>query len=200
MRRSKKTQFAAVRFAILISALTLTGVHSAYAQSSTPDKAVARMLIAGIPGDIHDGTIEVVGINQQLTNPAPSGGTNSPPAFSLTVTKKIDRATPRLFIVGVSGELLRQVKITWTKLNPTTNQEEFSHSITLEGVLVTLVRQRPANSAEPEARQSDEYEDVTFSLGSSAGTPAGRVVWEYALPGGRTIVRTGWDFGTGRQN
>lgn len=106
MRRSNKTQFAVVRFAILLSALTLTTVYSAYAQSSTPDKAVARMLIVGIPGDIHDGTMEVIAI---------------------------------------------------------------------------------------------EYEDVTFSLGSSAGSPAGRVVWEYALPGGRTIVRTGWDFGSNRQ-
>jgi hypothetical protein len=57
-----------------------------------------RKSIIAIAGDNPDGTIELVGINQQVTNPPPSSGTNTPPAFSLTITKKIDRVTPRLFV------------------------------------------------------------------------------------------------------
>ena len=83
--------------------------------------------------------------------------------------------------------------------NSATNQEEFSHSITLSNVLITSVRQRPADSNNPEARQSDEYEDVTFSVNSLAGAPQGKVQWDYKLPGGQTITHTAWDFSAARQ-
>ena len=200
MNRPNGNLLAAVRFAIGAGVLTLVCAYGAYAQGAgAGDKAIAKMLIAGFPGDNPDGTIEVVGIDQRLTNPPPAAGANPAPALSLMITKKIDRATPRLFVVGISGEVVRHVKITWTKINSTTNQEEFSHSITMTDVLVTSVRQRPANVADPEARQSDEYEDVTFSFASIGGMPAGMIEWEYALPGGRTLVRTRWDFRTNRQ-
>ena len=55
------------------------GTQAAYAQANTPDKAVAKMTITGIAGDNADGTIEVVGIDQRLSNPIPTGTTNPPP-------------------------------------------------------------------------------------------------------------------------
>src|SRR5262245_27497004 len=188
MNRSSKTQFTAVRLAILASILLLAGANRAYAQTSTPDKAFAKMTITGIAGDNADGTIEVVGVDQRTYV---AGGK---PTYSLTVTKKIDRATPRLFVASLEGAPLAQVRIVWTKINPATNSEEFSHSTTLTNVMLTLVRQRPADSSNAEVRQLDEYEDLTFSVNSLAGTAIGKVMWEYALPGGRTLVRTGYDF------
>jgi type VI secretion system Hcp family effector len=193
MNRSSKTQLTAVRLAILTSILALAGVHSAYAQTSTPDKAFAKMTIIGIAGDNADGTIEVVGIDQK------SNITGGKPTFSLQVTKKIDRATPRLFVTSLETVPLAQVKIVWTKINPATNQEEFSHSITLSNVMLTSVRQRPADSSNAEARQLDEYEDLTFSVNSLAGTAIGKVLWEYALPGGRVLSRVGYDFPLNRE-
>lgn len=187
MNTSSKTHFTAVCWGILASALMFAGAHRVYAQANTPDRAIAKMTIIGISGDNPDGTIEVVGIAQQVGNVA--GKTS----ISLVVTKKIDRATPQLFLSSAQGVTLSQVKVVWTKLNSATNQEEFSHSITLSHVIVTSVRQRPADSSNPEARQSDEYEDVTFSLNSLAGLPMGKVTWEYVLPGGRTLVHTEYD-------
>ncbi|MBK9706055.1 MAG: type VI secretion system tube protein Hcp [Acidobacteria bacterium] len=192
MYRSRKIRLQAVRPAILTFIILLSGAHYAYAQVNMPDKAVAKMTITGVVGDNSDGTIEVVGINQQLTNPPPTSVSNPGPSFSITVTKKIDKATPKLFLAGMTGDVLSQVRITWTKLNSSTNQEEFSHSILLRGVLISEVRQRPADSNNPEARQSDEYEDVTFSFNSIHG---GTIEWSYTVQGGVTIVRTGWDFG-----
>jgi type VI secretion system Hcp family effector len=191
MNRSK-IQFTTIRMAVIAVALTFASAHYAYAQSPTPDKAMAKMTIVGIPGDNPDGTIEVVGIAQQTVN---TGGKVS---YSLVITKKIDRATPQLFLSNVQGASLSQVKIVWTKINPATNQEEFSHSISLSNVMLTTIQQRPADSSNPEARQIDEYEDLTFSVNSLAGTPTGKVTWEYALPGGRTLSRVGWDFPTAR--
>lgn len=188
MKRSSKTQFDAIRLAIVSSILTLACAYSSYAQTSTPDKAFAKMTIIGIAGDNADGTIEVVGIDQRSSN---TGGKAS---YSLIVTKKIDRATPNLFMMNAQGALLAQVKIVWTKLNPSNNLEEFSHSITLSHVTVSSIRQRPADNSNPEARQSDEYEDITFSVNSVVGTPMGRVVWEYSQPGKGTLVQTAFDF------
>jgi type VI secretion system Hcp family effector len=191
MNRSR-IRFTTTLTAVIAIALTFVSAHYAYAQSSTPDKAMAKMTIVGIPGDNPDGTIEVVGIAQQMAN------TGGKPSYSLVITKKIDRATPHLFLSNMQGAPISQVKVVWTKLNPTNNQEEFSHSITLSNVMLTSVRQRPADSSNPESRQIDEYEDVTFSVNSLAGSPTGRVMWEYALPGGRTLSRVGWDFQTAR--
>lgn len=193
MNRSSKTQFTAVRLAILAGILTLACAHGAYAQTSTPDKASAKMTITGIAGDNADGTIEVVGIDQRTYS------TGGKPTYSLTVTKKIDRATPRLFVTSLEGVPLAQVRIVWTKINPATNQEEFSHSTTLTNVMLTLVRQRPADSSNAEVRQLDEYEDLTFSVNLPTGAPIGKVVWEYALPGGRVLSRIGYDFAMNRE-
>jgi type VI protein secretion system component Hcp len=193
MNRSSKTQFTAIRLAILAGILMVSGAHRAYAQSSTPDKAIAKMTIIGIAGDNADGTIEVVGIEQRTFV------TSGKPNYSLVVTKKIDRATPRLFAASLEGVPLNQVKIVWTKINPTTNQEEFSHSTTLSNVMLTLVRQRPADSSNAEVRQLDEYEDLTFSVNSLAGAGIGKVLWEYALPGGRTLTRIGYDFAMNKE-
>jgi len=193
MNRSSKTQLTAFQFAIFAGILMLAGAHRAYAQTSTPDKATARMTIVGIAGDNADGTIEVVGIDQRTYI---NGGK---PTYSLTVTKKIDRATPRLFVASLESVPINQVKIVWTKINPATNQEEFSHSTTLSNVMLTLVRQRPADSSNAEVRQLDEYEDLTFSVNSPAGAAIGKVLWEYALPGGRTLTRIGYDFAMNRE-
>lgn len=54
-----------------------------------------------------------------------------------------------------------------------------------------MVRQRPADTANPEARFSDEYEDVTFSVGLNT-----QVEWEYAV-NGKAATYTGWDFARG---
>lgn len=190
MNSLSKTKFNVVRLVIFTAVLMVAGVHSAFAQANTPDQAVAKMTIIGIGGDSADGSIEVVGINQLVTNPPPVSGANTPPSFSVTITKKIDRATPRLLLSAMTGETLAQVRITWTKLNSSRYEEGFSHIITLKGVLVTMVRQRPADGTNPEARFSDEYEDVTFATSTNT-----TVEWDYALSGGRTIIRTGWDFG-----
>src|SRR5262245_49868479 len=106
MNRSK-IQFTTIRMVVIAVALTFVSAHYAYAQGPAPDKAVAKMTIIGIPGDNPDGTIEVVGIAQQTVN------TGGKPSYSLIITKKIDRATPQLFLSNVEGEPLKQVKIVW---------------------------------------------------------------------------------------
>lgn len=196
MNSSSNLPLTVIRMAIFAAILAITGA-SAYAQSNTADQAVAKMYILGIAGSgtaaagAADGSIEVVGINQVVTNPPPTGASNTPPSFSMTITKKIDRATPRLFLSAMSGETLAQVKIIWTKTNSSRFEEAGAQTITLKGVLVTMVRQRPADTANPEARFSDEYEDVTFSVGLNT-----QVEWEYAV-NGRTMTYTGWDFARG---
>lgn len=189
MNSYHRTLFTQLQLRLLACFLFLVGTQAAYAQVNTPDKAVAKMTIAGLAGDNADGTIEVVGIDQQLINAPSSGGTDPRPIMAFLITKKIDRATPSLFLASMRADALSLVKITWTKLNPVTNQEEFSYSITLRRAFITLVHQRPADRHSPESRQSDQYEDIRLI--------AGIVEWDYVLPGGHTLAHAGWDFSTG---
>src|SRR5262245_10509513 len=105
MKEQNRNLLNTVKFAVCATILMSMCAYSAYAQANTPDKAVAKMMIMGIPGDNADGTIEVVGIDQRASN---VGGK---PSFSLIITKKIDRATPQLFLSNMEGETLSQVKI-----------------------------------------------------------------------------------------
>lgn len=188
MNGTKRNQFTWVRMAMLLGMLTLTGAGAAYAQ--TGPQAVAKMTISGMQGDNADGTIEVVGIEQQVTAAVSASGVAGGRAtMALLVTKKIDRATPGLFLAVAQGRPVPVIRITWTRIDPTTNREEFSHSITLHQVMITQVSQRPADRQNPESRQMDEYEDIRIS--------ARIVEWDYALPGGQAIVRVGWDFVNG---
>lgn len=193
MLNTDKVQFQVVRTALLAILIITAGAHYAYAQANLPDKAVAKMTVTGMPGDNPDGTIEVVGINQQMIHPPPTSVTDSRPSYSIIITKKIDKASPKLFEYGAHGDALSMVIINWTRLNPTSNLEESYYSITLRGVKIISIRQRPADSSNPEARQSDEYEDVTFSFFPDHG---GTVDWIYKSGAG--LARSGWDFGQNR--
>ena len=190
MNGSNRNLIAAVGALTFIIALTIVCAGSASAQGAG-EKAIARMTIPGVVGDGPGGTIKVFGFTQLVTNPPPSGTGDAPPTFSLVVTKKIDPASPHMFYLSTIGRDIN-VKIVWTRINSATNQEEFSQSITITNILITSVRQRPANTADPEASQSDEYEEVTLLFRASTGD----VIWETI---GRTPLRIGWDFGRGVQ-
>lgn len=195
MKKSNPITQVAIRLAILLSILTLTNSYRAYAQGNNneqPERARIKVAISGVPGDEPDGSIEAVAIDHKLTLPVsnPGGAGAAPPSFALTITKRIDKATPKLFGLAASGHAVSRVTITWTRFNPTNNRDEAYYTITLTNVEISALKQRPVSATAPESKFSAEYEDVSFTFD--------RIEWSYQLPN-QGAVRDGYDLRANRR-
>jgi len=192
MNRIIRTPLGIFRFAVFAVALMLVCASGAYAQGwgkKNPDTGNIKMVVAGIPGDNADGSIDVFAIDQQIGFTQPDDTSPGRPAFAIMITKGIDSASPRLSLFTVMRRpLAPRVTITLSKVDPAT-QEVSSYTIQLTNVSITSVRQMPANAKDPASKDSAEYEQITLSFT--------RIEWTYRLPDG-TQTHAGFDIAQGR--
>src|SRR5215510_10890612 len=104
MNRIIRTPLGIFRFAVFAVALMLVCASGAYAQGwgkKNPDTGNIKMVVAGIPGDNADGSIDVFAIDQQIGFTQPDDTSPGRPAFAIMITKGIDSASPRLSLFTV---------------------------------------------------------------------------------------------------
>jgi type VI secretion system Hcp family effector len=164
--------------------------HGAYAQGGdkeNPDTGNIKLVITGSPGDNADGSIEAFAFDQELGITQSDDTSIGKLTFAVRITKRIDSASPRLALFLATRNQLRNVIIIWTKIDPATQQVS-SYTISLSGVVIESIRQRPINAKDPASKDIGEYEEVAFSFG--------RIEWIYRMPNG-SLTRAGFDV---RQN
>ncbi len=104
-------------------------------------------------------------------------GASERPKFTLTITKPIDNATPRLMLAAAQGTTHRDAFLTFTKSGT-------GYSVKLWSVKITEVRQH-YDALDPVQPGPGNLEDVTIRFG--------RITWKY------NSVLTGWDLGRNRE-
>jgi type VI secretion system secreted protein Hcp len=149
------------------------------------DTLNATILIEGVQGSLHDGSIPILSFAAGITrsaSPGPlgSGGGAQRPEFSgVTITKVLDETSPMLILKAAMGTHIRSVELSFYN---ETQQQYFV--IVLEDVLISGIQTKEG------VMSSRPVEAVTFTFS--------RIVWT-AIPNGKesTPIVGGWDIQKG---
>ena len=101
----------------------------------------------------------------------PSGRRAHRPA---TITKEVDKATPKLYQALCTGERLSQVRLDWYRLDQMGSQELY-FSATFEGALVTAIKPWVPNALDAKNAGLRHMEDVSFTYE--------KVIWSWEPDG-----------------
>lgn len=194
MNRNGNYPVAKITFAVFAGVLMLAISTVAYAQDVEKDKKKTdtgniRMVISGVPGDNSDGSIEAFAIDQQIALSQSAEHSSGRPMFAVSITKGIDSASPRLGIFLATDRHLSRVTISWSKVDPATDQAS-AYTIILSDVLINSIHQRPANVKDPSSKDLSEYEEIAFTFG--------RIEWIFQPPSGPQ-TRAGYDIRQAKQ-
>ncbi|MCX7013277.1 MAG: type VI secretion system tube protein TssD [Candidatus Sumerlaeota bacterium] len=143
--------------------------------TSTPCLAATpcNLTIPGIPGssekDGRVGTIDVFAVDHELATPIdagtglPSGARQHHP---LTILKQIDKASPLLYQVLVTGQDLGAVVLDFYRIDPDTRQEVKYYTITLGHARLIGVKLMMPTSFDPAYETYQHMEEVRFTYQS----------------------------------
>ncbi|MDD1718594.1 MAG: type VI secretion system tube protein Hcp [Methanoregulaceae archaeon] len=121
---------------------------------------------------------EILGFSHEVAaDPASSGGGGGTGRayFNLTITKPVDKATPRLFLLAANRQNTQTATIVFKKSGQ-------GYTITLNNVVITGVSQSydPLDPVQPGVGEDLEVVRLSF----------GKIRWKYGT------VQTGWNVGT----
>ena len=80
----------------------------------------------------------------------------------MTVTKEVDKASPKLYQALCSGEQMKTVSLDYYRISPQGKEEKY-YTVKLENAIVVGVRSWIPNCLEPNNGQMGHMEDVSFS-------------------------------------
>ncbi len=171
------------RFIILALIATMAFCSFAMAAAAAPAEFVQGYIM--IPG-ITDGAgtvpgytdySEILGFAFDTKGPSGSGTASESAKFTMTITKAVDEASPRLMLAAAKGTTLGSGYLVFTK-------SASGYYVSLWNVKITEVRQHydALDAVQP---GPGVLEDVTFRFG--------RIVWE------DNGILTGWDVARNRQ-
>ena len=92
----------------------------------------------------------------------------------LTVTKMIDKSSPKLFQALCSGEQLTEVELDWYRINPQGSEEKY-YTIKLSNAIITAVRTWMPNCLDKNFESYEHMEDVSFTYE--------KIVWTWVPDG-----------------
>lgn len=111
-----------------------------------------------------DGSIEILEFDHQIRMPTDSDTgalTGTRKHEALRFTKEMDNSSPYLYKACCEGQTLRQVKVSWYRINEDGREVEyFRHQ--LEGVKVTSVRPRMFNIKDSAKERYPHLEEIQF--------------------------------------
>ena len=143
--------------------------------------------IEGIDGVSPEQSIEISSFSWGVSNPGSAsaggggGGASSRAVFQdLSVTKRIDKSSPLLYLTCASGEHIR--KATLTVARCASNADGTASSTSLEYKLTDCI----ISATKPSGGSTDPSpaEEVSFNFA--------KIEWTYKAADG-SAVRTGWD-------
>ena len=80
----------------------------------------------------------------------------------LTLTKEIDKASPKLFAALTSGEQMKKVKLEYYRISPKGTEEKY-YTVELENAIITSIRAWTPNCLDAANKQMGHMEDVAFT-------------------------------------
>src|SRR5690606_33262057 len=80
----------------------------------------------------------------------------------LTITKEIDKSSPKLFQALTSGEQLTSAKLEYYRISPQ-GKEELYYTVEIKNAVVTSLRKYVPNCLDPLNKTMGHMEDVSFT-------------------------------------
>ena len=81
---------------------------------------------------------------------------------ALTLTKELDKASPKLFQALTSGEQLSSVKLSYYRISPA-GKEELYYTTELKNAIITHIHTWVPNCLDPANKTMGHMEDVAFT-------------------------------------
>ena len=145
--------------------------------------------IEGIDGVSAGEWIEIQSFSWGVTNsgsasaPGQGGGAGRPVFQDLSVTKRVDKSSPLLYLSCASGQRLSRATLTVARCAPSPDGAPSSSSMeyTLSDCLISAAKPSSSSSGV----ESPPLEELSFNFA--------KIEWTYKSNDGRAPVRTGWD-------
>ena len=113
----------------------------------------------------HSGKILIQAVDHRIELPkSPQTGLPSGKRqhLGITLTKEIDKSSPKIFQAQCSGEQLSKVELEFYRISPKGTEEKY-YTIRLEKAVVTSSRTWVPNCLAPENRQFGHREDIALT-------------------------------------
>ncbi|ASR89744.1 MULTISPECIES: Hcp family type VI secretion system effector [Alcaligenes] len=113
----------------------------------------------------HSGKILIQAVDHRIELPkSPQTGLPSGKRqhLGITLTKEIDKSSPKIFQAQCSGEQLSKVELEFYRISPKGTEEKY-YTIRLEKAVVTSSRTWVPNCLAPENRQFGHMEDIALT-------------------------------------
>lgn len=113
----------------------------------------------------HQGKVMVQAVEHSIELPkSPQTGLPSGKRqhLGITLTKEIDKSSPKIFQAQCSGEQLKTVEIEFYRISPKGTEEKY-YTIRLEKAVITGSRTWVPNCLDPDNRQYGHMEDVSLT-------------------------------------
>lgn len=113
----------------------------------------------------HEGKILVQAVDHKIELPkSPQTGLPSGKRqhLGITITKEIDKASPKVFQAQCSGEQLKTVEIEFYRISPKGTEEKY-YTIKLENAVITGSRTWVPNCLSADNRQFGHMEDISLT-------------------------------------
>ncbi|HNR39014.1 MAG TPA: Hcp family type VI secretion system effector [Acidobacteriota bacterium] len=112
-----------------------------------------------------EGTILVQGVDHTVEIPkSPQTGlpTGKRVHMPMTITKEMDKSSPKLFQALCSGEQLKTVELDFYRISPQGTEEKY-YTIKLANAIVTAMRTYFPNCLEQATKSYGHMEDIAFT-------------------------------------
>ena len=80
----------------------------------------------------------------------------------MTITKEIDKSSPKLFQALTSGEQMKTVSLEYYRISPKGTEEKY-YTVKLSNAIMTNIRSWTPNCLAPANQQMGHMEDVSFT-------------------------------------
>ena len=143
-----------------------------YVEGTNQGKIEGSCRVAG-----HEGMIIVQGLDHTVSIPKnPQTGLPSGKRVheAMTMTKEIDKSSPKLLQALCSGEQMKEVRLEFYRISPAGKEEKY-YTIKLENAIVTNARAWIPNCLDPLNGQFGHMEDVSFTYE--------KIVWTWVPDG-----------------
>ena len=125
----------------------------------------------------HEKTILVQAVDHTIDIPrSPQTGlpTGKRVHGAMTVTKEIDKSSPKLFQALTSGEQLKTVMLEFYRISKDGTEEKY-YTVKLEKAILTSMKSWTPNCLDPDNRQMGHMEDISFTYE--------KIVWTFTPDG-----------------
>lgn len=125
----------------------------------------------------HEGKILVQAVDHTIEipkNPQTGQPSGKRQHGAMTITKEIDKSSPKLYQALTSGEQLTQVLLEFYRISPKGLEEKY-YTAELSNAVLTNMKSWTPNALHPDNRQMGHMEDLAFSYE--------KIVWTYVPDG-----------------